>query len=369
MPLPSFSRLVAYVTGLKAEQVNWAYDEIEKIALATLLADYHNAETISTTKTLTNADAPIQRLTPSGADRTVNLPTVAATNHPFFIVNASSTYSLIVGTLEIISPGQSALFVSDGVAWANTKRTENGYIAEQGGKLVYVGAAAYNVTPGSMVVNGQLLRWTANISRTSLSLSASTLYYVYLYSNSGTPAVEESTVAPAWNSTLEYCSKPGDNTRRCIGWILTNGSANIRKFTMTVSGRVAEIIYTDGESVGGSAKELVAAGASTGSWTSFSLLSRVPSHATHWYCAPKLSVPTVGDDTILGISPIDLSTATAGDAPFTIRGQGSVTNARIFTGRAWLPIENANENYYRINRIAGTTGTAYIEVHGARIVR
>lgn len=91
---------------------------VNNILGATLRAEYRNVQTITATKTLTDADTPIQRLTPSGANRDVTLPSLAATNHPFFIINGSGTYSLTMPAgYGNIPPGKSALYISDGVAW------------------------------------------------------------------------------------------------------------------------------------------------------------------------------------------------------------------------------------------------------------
>lgn len=278
--------------------------------------------------------------------------------------------------VAVIEAGTAGSVVTSIKAWLKTYfdtlypvSRQTGYLRDNSAQLIYVGAAAYSVLPGSADVNGTLLTWVSNIARTSLTLSADTVYYVYLYSNSGTPAVEESTTAPAWSATLNYYQKTGDATRRCIGFIATRAANTIRKFNNNVYGRTSEFIYIDGETNLFSTKEVVSAGATTASWASFSLATLVPAHATDWWCSPKISFNASGDDCILGISPIDLGASpTAGDAPFTIRGQTNVAAARLFTGRAWLPIVTASTYYYRINRLVGTA-TAYIEAHGARIIR
>jgi hypothetical protein len=95
---------------------------LQKLAMAGLLADFANAEDLTADRALTDADWPIQRLTPLTADRDVTLPVVAATNHPFFAVNpAAASFGLVVksGATELVTlaAGESAKFVSDGVAW------------------------------------------------------------------------------------------------------------------------------------------------------------------------------------------------------------------------------------------------------------
>lgn len=245
--------------------------------------------------------------------------------------------------------------------------SNKGYIQENSAKLLYVGTQAYSVLPGSADVNGTLLTWAANIARTSLSLTANTLYYVYLYSNSGTPAVEESTTVPVWDSALNYYKKTGDGTRRCIGWIEASATNTIRKFLNTVMNRVSEIIYTDGADFA-TAKRVVVAGTTTGSWASFSLAPFVPAHATHAYMIGKIGFVASGDDGALGLSPIDLGSSTASEAPFVVRDRGAAAGVSTFFGHTWFPISTPQTYYYRIIIVTGTPN-ANIEIQGARIVR
>lgn len=58
--------------------------------------EYSNTETITGTKELTDADYWLQVITPSGADRTVELAPEAASNHLTVIYNAGSTYNVAV---------------------------------------------------------------------------------------------------------------------------------------------------------------------------------------------------------------------------------------------------------------------------------
>lgn len=240
---------------------------------------------------------------------------------------------------------------------------------ENGAQLLYVGAQAYSVTPGRMAVNGEILSWASNIARTSLSLTANTMYYVYLYNNAGTPAVEESTTVPVWDSALNYYKKTGDNSRRCIGFIQASATDTIRKFVSTVSGRILEIWYMDGVDPGTGGKRPVAAGTATGAWTSFSLAPIVPVHAQYVGIVAKLSFPSAGDDGILGLSPISLGTSLANTSPHSVRDRsGTGTNALTFFGLTWLAIHESQTYYYRLQVISGSP-TVYIDVHGARIIR
>ena len=366
MPLPSFVRLVAGTTLRKAEQVNWLYDEIEKIAPGVLLADYTNVETIGATRALLDSDLPIQRLTPSGADWAVTFPAPGAGNHPFFIINDSGTYNLTLPAgYPAVEPGGNALILSDGVAWHVASKTsrEPGYLSEKGALPAYVGAAAYNIGAGAAVVNGQLLVWASAISRSGLSLTANTLYYIYLYNNAGTPAIEESTTVPVWDSALDCWKKTGDGTRRCVGWITTNGSAAIRQFVATLFGRKLQVFYADGNN----ANRVVFSATTDSSWVSVSLAPLVPVNAYEWFCSSKIDYPAAGD-AVFAISPIDLGASNASEGVFSIRL--AMTGAgRQFTGRQWLPITVSQINYFRMLHLGGSGNLGISEAWGASIVR
>lgn len=242
-----------------------------------------------------------------------------------------------------------------------------GYIRENSAQLLYVGAAAYSVLPGAAIVNGVVLSWGSNIARTSLSLSANTLYYVYLYSNSGTAAVEESTTVPVWDSALNYYKKTGDASRRCIGWIETNASPAIRNFICVASGRNLEIIYTDGAS---NDKLVVSGGSSTAAWASFTLAPFVPAHATHVYALMKIVGTTLGDDGVVSLSAIDLGAGVAANVGSYnyVRSRASAANANVFFGSNFAAIATSQTMYYRLYIVSGTP-TVNIEAHGARIIR
>lgn len=242
-----------------------------------------------------------------------------------------------------------------------------GYFDDMGGKLTWNSATGYQVEAGAGNINGTTLTWSAAITRSSLSLSADTLYNVYLYSNSGTAAIEESTTAPVWDSTIKHWKKTGDATRRWIGYLSTDASGNIRKFVhILLGGRASEIIFVDGSVTG---KSVVSAGSTTGSWVSFSLSPLVPVPATHYYGVAKLIGTAANDDATIGISPIDLSSAAGNFAPYVVRGDNDVAGSSFFFGTVMLPISTAQTNYYRILHVVGTGSTLTMQVHGSRFLR
>ncbi len=265
------------------------------------------------------------------------------------------------GNVNIASGKQ---FQVNGAQHTHAAADITGGTTEKGGALLYVSATAYSVLPGKMNVNGTPLAWTANIARTGLTLTNATIYYIYLYNNSGTPAVEESTTVPVWDDTLNCYQKTGDATRRCIGYITTSATNQIARFVNTVIGRVSEIIFVDGVD-----RLVVNAGTSSAAGASFSLSPFVPVHASHWWGIGKLDFSTILDEAALGLSPIDITGVAGNLWPYVVRAKGAVAGQAIFFGTNWYPIETAQTYYYRLAHFAGTTTTTRIVANGARFIR
>lgn len=105
-----------------------------------------------------------------------------------------------------------------------------GYI--DGLKMVWNSATSLSVTSGAAYIPslGHVLQSPAMLTLSSLVLTASTWYHVYLYSNAGTPAIECVTTAPAaaYNGTAR--TKTGDTSRRYIGSVVTDASGNLYNF-------------------------------------------------------------------------------------------------------------------------------------------
>ena len=97
-------------------------------------------------------------------------------------------------------------------------------------KLIWNSATSISIGTGLCVAeNRDVINVTSAITKSSLSLSSSTWYHIYVYLDSGTPAAEVVTTAPtAWKGT--GYSKTGDTSRRYVGSIRTDGSGNVYKF-------------------------------------------------------------------------------------------------------------------------------------------
>ena len=127
--IKSFTPKTDGIDDVLAADINAIQDEITAIETtlgtspALVDAPHAHIETISATKTLTDADYPIQSFNPTAA-RDVILPAAASTNHLFAVWNRSATYSLTVKNssatiVATVGPGTGALFFPDGAnGWA-----------------------------------------------------------------------------------------------------------------------------------------------------------------------------------------------------------------------------------------------------------
>jgi hypothetical protein len=99
-----------------------------------------------------------------------------------------------------------------------------------GFRLTWNSATSVSIGAGACIAaDGSLINSKSAITKGSLSLSATTWYHIYVYLNSGTPAAEVVTTAPAaWIGTAY--SKTGDTSRRYVGSIKTDGSGNVYEF-------------------------------------------------------------------------------------------------------------------------------------------
>lgn len=101
-------------------------DYFNRLFAGSLRAQFANTETITGTKQLTDGDCPIQLITASGANRDVELPVKATTNHWHMIVNAGGSNNVVVKddtgatTYATLPPGASAIFVPTGTTWEAT---------------------------------------------------------------------------------------------------------------------------------------------------------------------------------------------------------------------------------------------------------
>jgi hypothetical protein len=223
---------------VKVDGLNYPLAQyINELYAGLMRAELSNTQTITGTKQLTDADYWLQVITPSGADRTVELPVEASTNHVYLVKCASgSTYDVFVkddsGTTTYctLDAGKWAMFIPDGTSWNVIVVPVYTTTEIDGMKLTWNSATSISVGIGQCYAeNGDFIVANSTLTASSLSLSASTWYHVYTYLSSGAPALEVVTTAPvAWKGTAY--SKTGDTARRYVGSILTDGSGNVRNF-------------------------------------------------------------------------------------------------------------------------------------------
>lgn len=244
---------------------------LEKLSGAALVADFANTETLSATKSLTDADKPIQNLSAGAANRDVNLPSAGAGNHLFEIRNSGGSNNLTVksggATLVVLRPGDSMVFISNGATWRtlgiiiseidNSPRSSFGELLVPNGMLTAGGNGSVTFNPAAPdYITGLKLEWLAvnqvrvttgaayiqgtnEILRVgsaiTVNYAAGSMIHYYLYNNAGTPAVEASLTAPAAPYFGTARSKTGDTSRRYIGslaGINISGTNTVLNFLM-----------------------------------------------------------------------------------------------------------------------------------------
>lgn len=107
----------------------------------------------------------------------------------------------------------------------------SGYI--DGFRMVWNSGTSVTFESGTAAIqsSGTLLRSPTAVTKSGLSLAASTVVHAYAYSNSGTADIELSTTAPAAAYIGTARSKTGDTSRRYIGSLLTDATGAIFNFS------------------------------------------------------------------------------------------------------------------------------------------
>lgn len=96
-----------------------------------------------------------------------------------------------------------------------------------GGDLIKIAGLIYNTLGVVSAANTGV--YVSGVA--GQNLAASTFYYVYLFNNAGTLAVDFSTTGYVRDNqygNLGVAVKNGDSSRSLIGWVLTNGSAQFQ---------------------------------------------------------------------------------------------------------------------------------------------
>lgn len=99
-------------------------------------------------------------------------------------------------------------------------------------KLEWLSSSSIKVKTGAATIpSGGLMTVETDITVTGISLGNNAWGHVYLYNNSGSPAVEVVTTAPSNYFGTAY-QKTGASSRRYLGSVKTGASGNIFSFLM-----------------------------------------------------------------------------------------------------------------------------------------
>lgn len=182
------------------------------------------------------ADSSLEQRSPSQV--LADIGAAAVLDADLTAIAAVATTGVLVRTgtntwnTRAIAAQDVVLTVTDGngVAGAPTLAlTPPDYI--EGLKLTWNSGTSLGISMGAAYIQslGRVIRAGSNITKASLSLANNTWYHLYLYLNAGTPDVEVVTTAPVVYSGTAR-SKTGDTSRRYIGSVKTEGTANVIKF-------------------------------------------------------------------------------------------------------------------------------------------
>jgi hypothetical protein len=258
-------------------------------------------------------------------------------------VRAAVLTGLSTATIAVISATDTVL---GALGKLQAQITDNllppGYI--DGLQMQWVSGTALTVSSGAAYIQGssKVLRAASAIAKTGLSLTASTWYHVYLYSNAGTPDVEIVTTAPASAYSGTARSKTGDATRRYIGSVAVNASGALVKFQHIGN----DILYTQ---VGTQFRVLV--GGSATSKTTVSCSSAAPVTSSDIVGIFTNNVTTSGINLL--VSPNDIALTTS--VYFLLLYPGPQNSY------ARCPVDSSQAIAY-MNSSAG--GSAFIDIIG-----
>lgn len=196
--------------------------------LATVLAGLSTASSAI----ITAADTVLSALGKLQAQITANLATLTGhtsnTSNPHSVTKAQVGLGNVDNTSDVNKPVSTAQQAALDLKLSNS--VPAGYI--DGLKMVWNSGTSVSVTSGAMYIQSlaKVVAFPSTLTLSGLSLAASTWYHLYGYVNSGTPAIELVTTAPAAAYSGTARAKTGDTSRRYIGSIRTSASGAIFNF-------------------------------------------------------------------------------------------------------------------------------------------
>ncbi|GAB3388074.1 DUF2793 domain-containing protein [Lysobacter fragariae] len=236
----------------------------------------------------------------------------------------------------------------NGSAWVNagTGFQILGYI--DGLRLEWVSNTSIRATSGTAYLEslGRYVNSASSITKSSLSLSASTWYHVYLYLNSGTPDIEIVTTAPASPYHGVARSKTSDTSRRYLGSVLTDASGNVTNF-LQINNRVQWRINA------GIAPFRVLNGGTATTATTVSLSGVVP------VTSRMAQIRLINTAT----NAAALQAGTSDDSSSGVIAAINPTSGTVSQAFLDFPADSSQAILYKFN-LAPTGGSAFVDVYG-----
>jgi hypothetical protein len=235
--------------------------------------------------------------------------------------------------------------------------------------------------PGYCIINGNVYEDTAYITTITgdTSLTADSLYNVYLYNDAGTRKLEidrrtAATDDPVFDSALDYHKAPnttqftshssgvGRDGFRWIGVFYTynnSGTAECELFICSGNGREKTFSHRFKSTA---MHRFVSGTTSSNTWTSVDISATVPVPATHIALSAYANASTAGE-MIVGVSTVQVSGSVTTEGNYLSRGYA--TNSGYSMGvPTFVPIDSRTV-YWNTSVSGGTMAGAYIQHLGS----
>jgi hypothetical protein len=150
-----------------------------------------------------------------------------------------ATQAVVEAGVETTIRSFSPLRIFQAIAAKVLAMLSPGYL--YGLEVIWESATSVSIGPGAAVLeSGSFVTVPTKITLSGLSSSATTKYCIYLVNST---TIEVSTTVPTTAWTGQARSKPGDSSRRYVGFFITDASGNIRKFTHSPLNGIYTYVY------------------------------------------------------------------------------------------------------------------------------
>ena len=238
--------------------------------------------------------------------------------------------------------------------------------------LTWGSASSISVEPGEAYIQGSssTLSSGSTITKSSLSLSNSTFYHVYFYSNGGTPDIEISTTAPAAPYKGSARSKTSDTSKRYLGSFLTDASGQVIRFQTVSIGNKLEFTWIAQNNV---APFRILGGGTATTPTAVSASGVIACDAvSHIVACGLMGTSTPPCDLTIGVSGVMDSGATYPEISGELYGRFMFLTGQTFFYMPPVPIKRvpgSTDLKYMMRRSSGSGGYVSIDVRGVWFLR